>query len=224
MFSAIKPLDPVIMSMKITKLGHCCLRIETRGKVILTDPGSFTIEAQSKQIGIDCVLYTHEHADHYHLESLKAIIANNPRALIYANSSVSTLLEKENIPHALVKNGDSLWLGEIELSGIGEKHAIIHSSLPEMANTGYMIDGRLWYPGDSFTDPKRPVEILALPVAGPWMKISEAIDYAIALKPKVALPVHDAVRLGTLHAMLGRIFSGFGIAFEAFAEGESKEF
>jgi L-ascorbate metabolism protein UlaG (beta-lactamase superfamily) len=35
--------------MKIKKIGHCCLVIETNGKRIMTDPGSFTIEEQGKE-------------------------------------------------------------------------------------------------------------------------------------------------------------------------------
>ena len=59
--------------MKITKFGHCCLLIETKGKRVLTDPGSYTVEAHSKITDIDYLLFTHEHQDHYHLESLKVL-------------------------------------------------------------------------------------------------------------------------------------------------------
>lgn len=210
--------------MKITKLGHCCLLIETKGKRILTDPGSYTIEAHSKLENIDYVLFTHEHQDHYHLESLKVILENNYQALVYANSSVSELLEKEGVAHKKISNEESITLGEIAVVGIGEKHAEMHSSIPLSANTGFFIDGRLWYPGDAFTDPKREVEILALPVSGPWMKISEAIDYALALKPKVAFPVHDGLRFGTAHNLPAKVLPTQGIEFVAMVEGDSKEF
>ena len=48
--------------------------------------------------------------------------------------------------------------------------------------TGYMINN-LCYPGDAFTNPNMPIDILALPVAGPWMRIKDAINYALTLKP-----------------------------------------
>lgn len=210
--------------MKITKLGHCCLLIETKGKRILTDPGSYTVEAHSKLKDIDYILFTHEHQDHYHVESLKIILENNPEAIIYSNSSVSELLDKEGVQHILVKNEDSISLGEISVSGIGEKHAQMHSSIPLSSNIGFFIDGRLWYPGDAFTDPKRKVEILALPVSGPWMKISEAIDYALLLKPKVAFPVHDGTRFGSAHALPSKILPVEGIEFTPMIEGDTKEF
>ena len=210
--------------MKITKLGHCCLMIETKGKRILTDPGSYTIEAHSKLEKIDYILFTHEHQDHYHIESLKTILKKNPQAVIYSNNSVSELLNNEGIKNVMIKNGDSVLLGEISVVGIGEKHAQMHNDIPLTSNIGFFIDGRLWYPGDAFTNPERGVEILALPVSGPWMKIGEAIDYAILLKPKVAFPVHDGTRFGSAHALPTKILPNHGIEFVTMIEGDTREF
>ena len=210
--------------MKINKLGHCCLLIETKGKRILTDPGSYTVEAHSKLTDIDYILFTHEHQDHYHLESLQTLLKNNPKAIVYTNSSVSELLNKEGVEHNLVKNGDSVSLGDVIVVGICEKHAQMHSSIPLSANLGFLIDGRLWYPGDAFTNPERSVEILALPVSGPWMKISEAIDYALMLKPKIAFPVHDGTRFGSAHNLPLRILPTNNIEFVVMVEGDTKEF
>lgn len=210
--------------MKITKVGHCCLLIETKGKRILTDPGSYTVSAHSMLENVDYILFTHEHQDHYHVESLRVILKKNPQAIIYSNDSVSELLGKEGIVHTLVNHNDSISLGEIAVVGIGEKHAVMHKSLPISSNLGYFIDERLWYPGDAFTDPQRPVELLALPVSGPWMKLGEAIDYALLLKPKKVFPVHDGTRFGSAHILPGKVLEPEGIKFIVMVEGESKEF
>ncbi len=210
--------------MKITKLGHCCLLIETKGKRILTDPGSYTVEGHSKLENIDFILFTHEHQDHFHLESLKIILKNNPTAQVFANDSVSELLYKENIAHKKISHRETISLGEIELIAIGEKHAEMHKSIPLSSNLGFFIDGRLWYPGDAFTDPERLVEILALPVSGPWMKIGEAIDYALKLKPRVAFPVHDGTRFGSSHNIPLKVLPNLEIQFIPMLEGDSKEF
>lgn len=210
--------------MKIKKLGHCCLLIEIKGKRILTDPGSYTVEEHSKLENIDYILFTHEHGDHYHLESLKIVIDKNPKVIIYANNSVSDLLNKENINHNKVSDREEISLGEIKVIGIGEKHAQMHKSIPLSDNLGFLIDGRLWYPGDAFTDPKKDVEILALPVSGPWMKISEAIDYALMLKPKKVFPVHDGIRFGSAHVLPNKILSANSIEFIPMIEGDEKEF
>jgi L-ascorbate metabolism protein UlaG (beta-lactamase superfamily) len=210
--------------MKITKLGHCCLLIETKGKRILTDPGSYTVEAHSKLENIDHVLFTHEHQDHYHVDSLKVILEKNPKATVYANSSVSELLTKEGIAHTKINHKEQFSLGEVNIIGIGEKHAQMHSSIPLSSNMGFFIDGKLWYPGDAFTDPEQSVDILALPVSGPWMKIGEAIDFALKIKPRVAFPVHDGTRFGSAHNLPAKLLPENGIEFVVMIEGDSKEF
>jgi L-ascorbate metabolism protein UlaG (beta-lactamase superfamily) len=210
--------------MVITKLGHCALLIDIKGKRILTDPGSYTVDAQVEIENLDYILYTHEHADHIHIDSLKRIREKNPNVEIYANVSAGDLLEKENIPYKLVQHKDIITLGEIIIEGIGEKHAEVHSSVSIGDNTGFMIDKRLFYPGDALTNPDREVEILALPVAGPWLKIGEALDYALQLKPKNAFPVHDAVRHDFIHSFVEKTLSKQDIQFFPLAEGEKQEF
>ena len=61
----------------------------------------------------------------------------------------------------------------------------------------------------------KPVEILALPVAGPWMKIADAIEYAKLIKPKVCFPVHDGQLrfLGPVHKLPETILPPLGIKF-----------
>lgn len=103
--------------MKITKLGHCCLLIETKGKRLLTDPGCFTIEAHSQLANIDAILFTHEHADHYHLDSLKVLLEKNPEVQIFANASVSELLEKEGLAYVTIQNGQTVDFEGVVLTG-----------------------------------------------------------------------------------------------------------
>lgn len=210
--------------MKITKLGHCCLLIETKGKRILTDPGSYTVETHSKLTDIDYILFTHEHQDHFHLDSLKVILQYNPYAVVYANNSVSELLNASEVKHIQINHNESLSLDTVQVLGFGEKHAQMHSSIPRSSNIGFFIDNRLWYPGDALTDFKEKVEILALPVTGPWIKIGEAIDYALALKPKITFPVHDGQRLNSSHSLPARVLSAQNLEFFPMVEGEVREF
>ena len=71
-----------------------------------------------------------------------------------------------------------------------------------------------------------PLKILALPVAGPWMKISEAIDYAKLLKSKVCFPVHDASLKSTsfIHSIPQKFLPPFGIEFVEILEGSTRKF
>ena len=178
--------------MKITKLGHCCLLIEEAGARIMTDPGMFPV-LQNDVKDVDIILITHEHQDHFHLESLKIVLQNNPKAQIFTNSGVGALLEKEGIAFELLADGDSQVVQGILIEGFGTTHATIYEEYGKVANTGYFIANRFFYPGDAFYDPKKPVEILALPVSGPWVKIADAVEYAKMLKPKICFPVHDGM-------------------------------
>ena len=178
--------------MRITKFGQCCLLIEEKGLRIITDPGNYSV-AQNEVENVDIILITHEHQDHFHVDSIKKIIARNPKVKIISNSAVGALLAKENIPFTLVADGDESTEKGVLIEGMGRDHAIIWGDFGKCENTGYMVANKLFYPGDSFYNPKRSVDTLALPVAGPWMKISEAIDYLLAVKPKKAFPVHDGM-------------------------------
>src|SRR5687768_7508269 len=155
--------------MEVTKIGHCCLLIKTKGVAILTDPGAWSV-AQNDIKGIDIIVITHEHADHFHLDSLKQVLANNPNALIITNSAVAKLLQVQNISATILENQQVTDLKGVNLAAFGTDHAIIHRNLDVVMNTGYLFDNTLFYPGDALTNPKTPVKILAMPMIGPWMK------------------------------------------------------
>ncbi|MBP9757457.1 MAG: MBL fold metallo-hydrolase [Candidatus Pacebacteria bacterium] len=213
--------------MKITKYGHCCLLIEGQGVRIVTDPGSFTAESHVTLTNIHAILYTHEHADHFHLASLKQLLVSNPGVRILCNEGVSALLRAEDIAHEVVTNGE-LAVNGVSVQGVSGIHEEIHSSIPRIQNTGFLVGGRLWYPGDAFIDPRTPVDILALPVAGPWMKVSQAIDYAIKLAPKHAFPVHDMILHPQFAAfvpvLVGNIVAEHGVAFKTIELNTAYEF
>lgn len=192
----------------------------TLGKTkVITDPGIYSLEYHDKIIHADIVLITHEHADHFHVESLKALMQRCPDVSVVSNDAVGEILAKEGIKHHVMKAGDKVEIKGVALEAYGEKHAIMHKTIPPVSNVGFMIADKLFYPGDAFTDPKRSVDVLALPVAGPWMKISEAIDYALTLKPRIAFPVHDAVRFGIQHILSEKVLGGSGIEFIKLEEG-----
>lgn len=218
--------------MKITKLGHCCLVIEDNGTRIMTDPGAYST-LQNQEKGIDYIFITHEHQDHFHLESLKIVLKNNPNVKIVTNGSVGKLLDLEKISYEMLEHGGEKKFGGVYVKGCGEKHAIIYQDFGQVQNTGYFFSNRFFYPGDSFYNPassagkpQKPVEILALPVAGPWMKISEAIDYAKLLKPKVCFPVHDGMLKFNqpTRAVPQKFLPPLVIEFVDILEGATREF
>lgn len=206
--------------MNITKIGHCCLVIEVDGVKLMTDPGAWT-SAQNEITGLSAIFVTHEHADHFHLESLMIVLANNPDAKVYANTAVGKILQEAGIPFELLEHGAEIKVGDVPVSGFGHDHAPIYSGIPAVQNTGFLFQNRLYYPGDGFFEPKVPVEILALPVAGPWMTIAEAMDFARQVKPSMAFPMHDGFLAfpGPFHGVPERLLPTYGIEFKSLLAG-----
>lgn len=211
--------------MIITKLGHCCLVIETKRLRILTDPGEWSTNQNSVK-NIDLILITHEHPDHFHLESLKQVLGNNPKAQIITNTAVGKLLAETKISFNEINHGENSSIQSVLIEGYGEKHAQVYPSITPVQNTGYFIDNTFFYPGDAFYNPKKQVEVLALPVSGPWMKLAEAIDYAKEMKPSHCFPVHDGMLkfLGSTHILPEKELNSVEIKFKVLAELEENEF
>lgn len=156
----------------------------------MTDPGAFST-LQSEEKNISAVLITHEHQDHLHIDSLKKILENNPNVVIITNSAVGKLLDEAGLKYIKVEEGQKHDLKGVDIAGFGNSHAEIYRTYGQVQNTGYMIND-LCYPGDSFQCPDAQVDIIALPVTGPWMQTKDAIDYANHLKPRIVFSVHDA--------------------------------
>jgi len=213
--------------MEIKKIGHCCLFIKIGDLTILTDPGSFSVE-QDNLIGIDIVLITHEHADHMHVGSIENILKNNPNIVILTNASVAKKLNALNIKYSLLNNRQIFKIKEMEIEAFDCKHEEIFQDIGQVQNTGYLINKKLFYPGDSFFNPNIKVDILALPVAGPWCKISDSVRYALEIKPKIAFPVHDGMlrgdRIGSAHTVPLKILSENGIEFIEMKDGDTMKF
>lgn len=193
--------------MKLSKYEHACFTLEKDGKLLIVDPGEFTTSLGAPE-NVVAIVVTHEHTDHFDANALGAVVAHNPDTLILAPESITSKLG-DTLPTKTVSSGDSVTVIPFELKFSGGQHATIHESIPTPENLAVMINDTVFYPGDSFTMPGCAVEVLALPVAAPWMKISEAIDYVVAVKPKLAFPTHDAVLSDTGKAMVDRMVSSF---------------
>ena len=198
--------------MKIKKIGHSCLLINEGGLNILTDPGTYTADAVKNLTGIDVVLVCDEHQDHFDVPTIEALLKNNPGLRIVTQKAVNKLLADKNIKSEILLDKQTVEIKGVKFEGCGEKHALLHSSIPQSDNTGYIISDRFFYPGDALTVPHKQIEILALPVSGPWLKSAEVIDYVLAVKPKFCFPVHDSMGGGGfMGMMIGRITEKQGI-------------
>ncbi len=213
--------------MKITKFGQCCLLIEVAGKRILTDPGKFSV-SQNEVTAIDLILITHEHADHLHSESLETILAKNPEAKVVTNTSVGKVLTELRVTYEILEGRERGEHTGVAIEAYDGKHAEIFEEYGQVQNTGYFIAEELFYPGDAYTEPGKEVPILALPVAGPWCKTADAINYALKVKPKKAFPVHDWLLnedgIALTHGLFESQLTVNEIEFVRLRNDEQKEF
>jgi L-ascorbate metabolism protein UlaG (beta-lactamase superfamily) len=178
--------------MRLTKLGHSCLLVEEGGARLLLDPGSLSQGFEELE-GLTAVLFTHQHADHLDQQRLRGLLDRNPRARVISDPGSAEPLGQAGVEVEVVADGQELDAGGVGVRVAGRDHAVIHPDIPVVPNVGYLIGGRLFHPGDAFTRPGQPVEVLAVPAGAPWLKLSEPIDYLRAVRPRVAVPVHDQV-------------------------------
>lgn len=176
--------------MQLTKYEHACFTLAKGNKVVVVDPGAFTSDFIVPE-GVVAIIITHEHADHFEPKVLDEIFDKNPSAILLADASIVAKLTDH--PNIAVKAGDTLTVEGFTFAFFGGTHATIHSDMPAMANLGILIDDTLYYPGDSFVRPSQRVNVLALPAAAPWMKISEAMDFLREVRPRLVFPTHDAI-------------------------------
>lgn len=178
--------------MRIFKHGHACVRLEAGSHRVVVDPGVFTsLDAVE---GATAVLVTHEHADHWTPDHLRAT-----HAPIFTIEAVAQQI-REQAPDvvervSVVTPGQVLDVG-VRVEVVGEKHAVIHPELPHFDNSGYFVtveDTTVFHPGDALTVPPTTPDLLLLPVSAPWLKVSECIDYAREVGAPRSLAIHDAV-------------------------------
>ena len=178
--------------MRLTKLGHSCVRLDKDGATLVIDPGTFT-EAQAALDGAAAVLVTHEHPDHLDADAVRAALSSDPGVTLWANQSICAQFAEFGDQVHEVKHGDAVEVAGFDVHVYGVDHALIHPDIPLVVNTGFLVDGELFHPGDSFTVPEDPASTLLVPISAPWLKAGDMIDYFRAVAPARGYAIHDAI-------------------------------
>ena len=174
--------------MKVTKYEHATLLLSIGDDSLVIDPGMFLSAVDFGNVA--AIIITHEHGDHWTPDQLGRILDKNPNAVIYGTEGVKAAASGFEV-HA-VKEGDTIEAGPFTLRFYGDKHAVIHESVPVPDNVGVLVNDELYYAGDSFVAPENvAVGTLAVPAGAPWLKISEVMDYVDAVAPKRSFAVHE---------------------------------
>ncbi|MEY9965229.1 L-ascorbate metabolism protein UlaG (beta-lactamase superfamily) [Streptacidiphilus sp. MAP12-16] len=208
--------------MKMTTLGHSCVRLERDGVTVVVDPGCFS--DPDALAGADAVLITHEHIDHVVPDLLRATAGD---VEIWTNAAVAAQFADLGGRVHAVRHGDVFSVGAMEIHVYGEKHATIHRDFPEFDNVGFLVDG-LFHPGDALTVPEEGVRTLLAPAGAPWVKLAEVVDYVRQVEPGEVFLIHDAVLSPPaldVHAQILTALAGepHGRAVHAWSLGDSVE-
>lgn len=178
--------------MRLTKLGHACVRLRKDDRTLVIDPGGLTPEADALD-GADAVLITHEHFDHFDGDRLRRAMAEDPTLEVWASRVVAEGLADLGGRVHVTGHGDALTVAGFEVHVYGEDHEILDPDVPPIPNNGFLVDGEVFHPGDALTVPSEPVRTLCLPGTAPWMKVPEMYAYVREVAPERAYVIHDGI-------------------------------
>lgn len=190
--------------LKISWLGHDSFKIKN-GKTVIIDP--FKIRPTSDKA--DVLLISHEHFDHFSLDDIKKVA--NERTIIVTIPTVKKELSSLKVKEVkAVKPGDKLKLGDVSievvpaynLNKFREPGKVFHPKEDGKAGFIIGINGvKIYHAGDTDAIPEmkglKP-DVALLPVSGTYvMTAEEAAQAAKMVEPKVAIPMHYGVIVGT---------------------------
>ena len=219
--------------MKLTKYTHACVRLEKAQMVLVIDPGTFS-EAEEALAGAHAVLVTHEHNDHIDRPAVLTALRSDDSLQVYAPAGVATALKEtageEGVAQRIraVEPGSEFEVAGFHVRTFGGQHAVIHAQIPVVANIGYLVDGNVFHPGDSFVVPDGiTVGTLLVPIHAPWSKVGEVVDFVISVRAPKAYPVHDGLLnelgRGIVEGHVTRIGARYGTTYERLSSRESVE-
>jgi L-ascorbate metabolism protein UlaG (beta-lactamase superfamily) len=196
-------------AMILRHFGHACVLVETPAGRLLFDPGTLASGFESIT-DLDAIIITHQHPDRIDVARLPALLAANPGAQLIVDAGSAPLVEGLGLGvlPQVTGAGDHLTVGNTTLDAVGGVHAVVHADIPTVPNCAWVVDGgAFFHPGDSFVVPEQDIDILGLPVSGPWLKLGETVDYFRAVTPRVAVPIHERAlsNTGTTYTYIAKL-------------------
>jgi len=172
--------------MKITKYPQSCLLLEKDKKKIVIDPGNFFAAKYSlKDLGeLSAVLYTHRHGDHADAGLFEEI--KKAEIPSYGNQDVRQLLG-EGITQ--VESGTGFEAAGFTIMPHDIPHFKVDPVVEPPQNTGYIIDGTFFHPGDGHENNGVKVNDFAAPIAGPF-DYEHVIEFIKSVGAKRVIPIH----------------------------------
>src|SRR5262249_17786982 len=143
--------------------------------------------------GAHAVLVTHEHPDHINVETVRAVATADPELHIWAPATVATQFAGLGDRVHTVRQDESFEAAGFAIQTFGRQHALIPPTVPMIANVAFLIDERVYHPGDSLIVPTAPVKTLLVPIHAPWSKTAEVVDFVVSVRASNAYQIHDGL-------------------------------
>jgi L-ascorbate metabolism protein UlaG (beta-lactamase superfamily) len=203
---------------RLTFLGHATVLVELDGLRLLTDPvlrqvvGPLWRRAPKPHLGpltgLDAILISHLHLDHYDPPSLRLLDKGVP--IIGPPGSARALRWRGFAEVHELAPGESLSLGSVEITATDAKHPSGRHPWNRTPSVGYVISGSqdIYFAGDTglfpgMADLWGDLDIALLPIAGLGPFLPEfkhlsprhAVRAMELLRPNLVIPIH----WGTYH-------------------------
>ena len=180
-------------------LGHSSYKIISKGKTYYIDP--YKVESEKKA---DMILITHTHPDHLDMETLEKLIGNNT-VVICTPDAHSKIIKLDPGKIVLMRPGQEIPEDGIKIRAYPAYNLDKPYHPREEGWVGYRIeydDVSIYHAGDLDAIPEICTiksDVIILPVSGVYvMNWKEAADITIAMKYKIAFPMHYDTIVGTI--------------------------
>lgn len=173
--------------MKVTKYGQSCMLLEKGSARLLIDPGTIAMDSHSlDDFGdVQAVLYTHRHADHLDERQVEALL--NRGATLYGNADVCSVIGDAANE---VCDGADFEIADFRVLPRDLPHFPMVDGSAGPPNTGFIVDGRLFHPGDGISIDGVKVDVLAVPIAGPSTSFRDAYVFTQQVGAETVVPIH----------------------------------
>ncbi len=178
---------------KIFWLGHDVFRIDAV-KTIYFDPYEISDGPEA-----DIILISHDHSDHCSPDDV-AKIQQSGTVIVTEKDSAKKLKGDVRV----VKPGESVTVDEIKIEAVPSYNVDknFHPRKNEWLGFIVEVEGvRIYHAGDSDFIPEMKdfrVDIALLPVSGTYvMTADQAVESALAINPKLAIPMHYGAVVGS---------------------------
>ena len=177
----------------VTKIHHSCLTVDDGSTRLLLDPGQ--LGPRPSLDGVDAVLITHNHFDHFDPELVKEALHRGIPVWAPGDAldELGGLDARDDGDLHEAVTGTTLRIGTLPVQVAGNRHAEVHPTLAGPANRAYLVDRRVLVTGDEHPVPPDRLTALVTPVDAPWLRAADLIRYVRAVRPEIVVGVHDGL-------------------------------